>query len=312
MLPFVDDYPTRPIELVVAFPAGGGGDVHARIVAKYLQKHTGKNFTVINKPGGVGLIGHSYIARLARPDGYTVGMVGNTFINDTLLRAEGKWSLQDVRPIAAINSEPIAWVVSTEGRFKSMSLKEIAALARQQPGSVSVAATIDSKEPAGDPDFLLAQVERATDARFNPVAYQGGGRGVLDVMGGHLDIAFSYAAEYRALAASGRIRLLGVASQERPNGSTAVATFNEQLGVRDIVWDTLRFAIVPAATPTDRVRWLEAAFQLALSDPEIEREFEQLGAQSARAFDSPQKLEAEVARRYRQASTLAAAIRASR
>lgn len=298
------DFPTKPVELMVAYAVGGGMDIHARVVAKYLQKHTGQNFIVVNRVGAGGLVGHRHIATTAAADGYTVGIMSTNFVNDALLRSEGKWTLTDVRPLAAVNAEGVAWVTGTQGRFKNSSLADIVAMARDNPGTISVGAGVENNFPTDNTGFLLRAVEQATKVRFNPIPYQSGRQSATDAAAGNLDVGFAYAGEYQGLLSAGRIRILALSTRQRVASAPDVPTFNEQLPGADVVWDTLRFAVVPKAIDAARAAWLQTALQTALADPQADREFEAQGARPQRELNAPGRLEAELQRRTTEVGRL--------
>jgi len=127
--------------------------------------------------------------------------------------------------------------------------------------------------------------------------YQGGRQALTDLMGGHIDVSFGYQGEYRGQMDAGRIKPIAVTSTKRVPSLPDVPTFNEVLGTTDIVWDAFRFVVVPKGVPEDRKKWLEAALNAALADPDIAREYAELGATVDRTLDSAQKVAAEVDRR---------------
>ena len=112
------DFPTGPIEYTVVYPAGGGMDVTARLLAKHVEKWSGDKIVVNNRTGGAGMVGHSYLATQAKPDGYTVGVLANLMWGDAMLRAQGRWVYTDLEPIGYLNSDPLSWVGPTEGPYK--------------------------------------------------------------------------------------------------------------------------------------------------------------------------------------------------
>src|SRR5438128_5807755 len=119
------DFPTQPIEFTVVYPAGGGMDVTARLLAKYVEKWSGDRIIVNNRTGGAGMVGHSYLATQAKPDGYTAGVVASLVWGDAMLRAQGRWSLADLEPIGYLNTDALIWVASTEGPYKGLSIKQV-------------------------------------------------------------------------------------------------------------------------------------------------------------------------------------------
>jgi len=178
------DFPNGPIEYTVVYPAGGGMDVTARLLAKYVEKWSGDKIIVNNRTGGAGMVGHAYLATQAKPDGYTVGVLANLMWGDAMLRAQGRWAYTDLEPIGYLNSDPLIWVGPTEGPYKGMSVKQIVQIAKDKPGTVR-AATV----PGSMWDYILDQVEANTGAKFLRVPFQGGGAGINALAGGNVDIA---------------------------------------------------------------------------------------------------------------------------
>lgn len=285
-------FPSRNLELLVAYPPGGGMDANARILAKYLEKHAEVPVTVVNRAGAAGVIGESYMATQVKPDGYTMGVMAANFWSNSMLRGEGKWSYRDTEPIAFVNSDPPTWVVSGDGRFAGKGLKDVVAEAKAKPGTVRVAASSSTATA-----FILEQLEAATGAKFVPVLYQGDRQAITDLMGGHIDVSYGYFATYRSLAETGKVQPIGVASPERMPLMPNTPTFNEVAGVDDIVWDAFRFVVLPRGVEPARKRWLEAALDAAMSDPDIAAEFAALGASVDRRLRTAAQVAAEVEKR---------------
>ncbi|MFM7570521.1 MAG: tripartite tricarboxylate transporter substrate binding protein, partial [Betaproteobacteria bacterium] len=258
------DFPQRPIEMTVAYPPGGGMDVHTRLLVKYLTAYSDQNFIVVNKAGASGLIGHTYIATQAKPDGHVVGVLSSNFWADGLQRADGKWTWRDIEPLSFFNSEPLGWVVLSSGLHRDRDLRQLLALAREKPGALRGAMS-DGSPTA----YLMGQVEKASGAQFTRVAYQGGKQALNDLAGGHIDVSYGYLGEYRALMLDGRVRPLAFSSDRRTAVLPYIPTFNEALGVDDIVWDAFRFTAAPRGLPADRRAWLVAVLQAAISDPNL-------------------------------------------
>lgn len=285
-------FPDKPIEITVVYPAGGGMDATARVLAKYLERTIDAPVVVINRPGAAGLIGEQWFVTQARPDGYNLALMASNFWSDSLLHAEGKWSYRDTRPLAFVNFDPPTWLVSDEGRWKGKGLKDLIAAAKEKPGSISVAASNGTAT-----SFIVDQIEAATGAKFNRVLYQGDRQAITDLMGGHIDISYGYIATYRGMQEAGRVRTIGVASRERFSSVPNAPSFNETVGSTEIVWDAFRFMVTPKGMAEDRFNWLEQAFNAALNDPAITAEWAQLGALPDRRLNSAKLLAEEVERR---------------
>lgn len=265
-------YPTQQIEFVVAYAAGGGMDVTARILAKYVEKYIDNRVIVTNKTGGNGLIGHTYLALQAKNDGYIVGIVSTNFIGDSHLKSKGKWTTKDNEPLNYINEDPVTWVVTTDGPFKDKSLKDIIELAKQKPGTIRVAVSEGSSI-----SWTAEQVESASGAKFIKVPFQGGAPAIMALLGGHVDVAGYYMPEYRGQLDAGKIRVIAQTGHERSPLLKNVPTYNESAGADDILWTAYRWASLPKGVARDRFNYLEEAIDAALHDPECIKDYEKAG-----------------------------------
>jgi tripartite-type tricarboxylate transporter receptor subunit TctC len=266
------DFPTQPIEYTVVYPAGGALDITARLLAKYAEKASGDRILVNNRTGGAGMVGHTYLATGAKPDGYTVGILVNLVWGDAMLRANGRWAYTDLEPIAYINSDPLTWVASTEGPYKGMTAKQIIQIAHDKPGTVRIAVV-----PGSMWEYLVEQIEASTGAKFLRVPFQGGGPGVTALLGGSVDVAQGFYSEFRGYVDAGKIAPIALASDQRTTYLKNTPTFNEIYGSKEFVWNIIRFAVVPKGTPADRKAYLAAGLQAALKDPELLAEYQKLG-----------------------------------
>lgn len=266
------DFPTQPIEYTVVYPAGGGMDVTGRLLAKAVEKATGDKILVNNRTGGAGMVGHSYLATQAKPDGYTAGVLANLVWGDALLRAQGKWQIADLEPVGYLNSDALVWIAQTDGVLKGKSLKEIVQMAKDKPGTLRVAVV-----PGSMWEYLVEQIETASGAKFLRVPFQGGGAGITALVGGNVDIAQGFFSEYRGHLEAGKVAQVAVAAGERIATLKDVPTFNEVLGGNDYVWIVIRFVVVPKGVPADRKAYLAAGVQAAMKDPELIAEYRKAG-----------------------------------
>ncbi len=267
------DFPSQPIEFTVVYPAGGGMDVTARLLAKYVEKVSGERIVVNNRTGGAGMVGHAYLATQAKPDGYTVGVIANLVWGDAMLRAQGKWSYTDLEPIGYINSDAITWVGPAEGPLKGRSLKDLLQIAKDKPGTLRVATV-----PGSMWEYLVEQLETASGGKFLRVPFQGGGPGIVALVGGNVDIAQGFFAEYRGHLEAGKLVPLAAAAVARLPNQKDLPTFNEILGSNDYVWNVIRFAVMPKGTPADRKAYVGAIVKAAMQDPELIEEYRKAGA----------------------------------
>jgi tripartite-type tricarboxylate transporter receptor subunit TctC len=266
------DFPTQPIEYTVVYPAGGGMDVTARLLAKYVEKATGDRIIVNNRTGGAGMVGHSYLATQAKPDGYTVGVLANLVWGDALLRSQGKWSVADLEPIGYLNSDALIWIAQTDSAFKGKSLKEMVQAAKDKPGTIRVAIV-----PGSMWEYLVEQIEASSGAKFLRVPFQGGGAGITALVGGNVDIAQGFYSEFRGHLDAGKVFPLAVAAGERLPNFKDLPTFNEVLGGNEYVWNVIRFVVAPKGVPADRKAYLAAGIKAAMNDPELIDEYRKAG-----------------------------------
>jgi tripartite-type tricarboxylate transporter receptor subunit TctC len=203
-------YPSRPITLVVPFPAGGGVDAMARIVAFGLSAALGQQIIIDNRGGVAGVIGTRAAAKAA-PDGYTLVMStsGTTSVNPSLYAHPGYDPLKDFAPIGLIAATPI--VVMAHPSFPAKSIAELIALAKKEPGRLDV-----GTPPAGTENYMAAELFKAmADVDFAIVPYKGTGPLTNDLVGGHLKLAFNTLAPALGNIEAGQLRVIAVASATR-------------------------------------------------------------------------------------------------
>jgi len=266
-------FPDQPIEYTVVYPAGGGMDITARLLGKYAEKASGDKILVNNRTGGAGVVGHAYLATQAKPDGYSVGILGNMVWGDAMLKAQGKWSLSDLESIAYINSDSLTWVASTTGPFAGKSAKEIVQAAKDKPSTVRIAVV-----PGTMWEYIVDQLEAQTGAKFLRVPFQGGKPGVVALIGGNVDVAQGFLGEFDSFWQAKQVTPIAVASAARVPSLKEVPTFNEIYNAQEYVWNIIRFAVVPKGTPANVKAYLAATIQAAVANPELVAEYEKMGA----------------------------------
>ncbi|HUX25107.1 MAG TPA: tripartite tricarboxylate transporter substrate-binding protein, partial [Burkholderiales bacterium] len=132
------NYPDRPISFVVSYPPGGGMDITARTLAAQMERVTGYQFRVENRAGGGAIIGNSYMAKQAKPDGYTVGILANPTLFINILKQGAQFKKDDLEAVAGITFAPVAWFARTDSEFGKMDFKQIIDYAKKNPGKVKV------------------------------------------------------------------------------------------------------------------------------------------------------------------------------
>jgi tripartite-type tricarboxylate transporter receptor subunit TctC len=202
-------YPSRPVTLIVPFPAGGGVDAMARITAERLTAAFGQQVVIDNRGGAAGVIG-TRAAATAIPDGYTLVMStsGTTSINPSLYANPGYDTLKDFTPIGLVASTPI--VVMAHPSFRATSISELIALARTQE-HLDV-----GTPPPGTENYLAAELFKSmTGINMTIVSYKGTGPLTNDLVGGHISVAFNTIAPALGTLQSKLLRALAVAGRTR-------------------------------------------------------------------------------------------------
>lgn len=216
------EWPQRPVRLILPFAAGGAADVVTRIVMQRVSEQTGQSFFVDNRTGGSGNIGSEMAARAA-PDGYTylVGSPGTLAINPHLFKTLPYDALNDFVPVVQIAKFP--QVLAVHGDVKAQTVRELLALARAQPGSLNY-----GSGGSGSTGHLITE-SFLTQAgiKVTHVPFRGGAPAVQALLGGTVQMVIDGLPSFTAHLGSGRIRLLGITSGERWPGTPEVPTIAE-------------------------------------------------------------------------------------
>ena len=267
------DYPERPITLVVPYAAGGGNDVMARIVAEKMSKTLGQQVVIENRGGAGGSIATRMIAKAA-PDGYTLGLggTGTLAVAPTLYPNVGYDPRKDFAPVGLIATS--ALVVLVNPSVPSKSLKEFIALAKQKPGQINFAsAGVGSGMHLGTELFL-----QMADVKLTHVPYKGTGPALTDLLGGHVSVFFSSLPSAIPLIQAGKVRALAVTGAKRSAVLPDLPTVAES-GVPGYE-AVLHYGIVaPAGTPQPIVAKLNAALRQAVVSPEVHQKIAADGAE---------------------------------
>lgn len=267
------DFPSRPIRLVVPFPAGGTADMLPRILADKIRPRFPEGVVVENKPGAGGNIGAEQVAK-AEPDGHTLlaSPPGPIAINRSLYPKLGYDSALLV-PVTVIASVPNVLAVSTKVPVKTV--QEFVAYARANPGAVSFAS-----QGNGSTSHLTAMLfQSVTGTRMTHVPYKGTAPALTDLAGGQVDVFFDNLSSSMALHKGGKIRILAVADSKRSPALPGVPSFAEAglPTMQAVTW----FAVAaPPGTPQGVVHQLNTALVDALKLPEVQARFAEQGAEA--------------------------------
>ena len=257
------DYPTRPITLIVPFPAGGGVDVIGRIVAEKLTASLGQQVIVDNRGGAAGVIG-TRVAKAAAPDGYTLVMAtsGSIAINPTLYANPGYEPRKDLSPIGLISSTPI--VLMAHPSAPQQTLADVVAFAKAHPGKLDI-----GTPPPGTSAYLGAELLKSLAAiDFTIVTYKGTGPLTTDLIGGHVKLALNVLAPALSNLKSGGLRALAVLGPKRSTLLPEVPT-SAEAGLPGFESGLNYGLLAPAGTPRAIVDKLNAALRAGVDTPEV-------------------------------------------
>ena len=265
-------YPSRPIKLIVPFPAGGGTDLIAREVANKVAVANGWSIIIDNKPGSGGNLGVDAAAK-APADGYTLvlGQTSNLAINPTLYAKLPYNPEKDLTPIVEVASAPLVLVVAADSPYKTLA--DVVAAAKAKPESLNYASS-----GSGTVAHLATEMFQKTAAvKFTHVPYKGAAQGSTDLIGGQIQMYMSSVPTLIGYVKNGKMRALAVTSPKRTADLPSVPTVAESgfKGFEAVTW----FGVAgPAGLPKDVVVKLNGAFNKALQDPEVRKKLASQGA----------------------------------
>jgi len=266
------DYPTRPVRLVIAFPAGGPTDFVGRLLADKMKDLLGQSVIIENKAGANGAIGADYVAK-SEPDGHTLFLttVGAVAITPGMRNDLPYDSLRDFAPITLVVRNTTILVVRSE--LPVNSAKELAALAKTKPGEIPFAST----GVGSMPHLALELYQAAGNVKFLHVPYRGAAPALTDLLGGQVQALFADAPVLLSQIQSGKLKAIGAASNQRTEVLPDVPTLAEQ-GFADTHAENWYGLLAPARTPKPALAKLYGAVVAALNDPDISRKLIQSGA----------------------------------
>jgi tripartite-type tricarboxylate transporter receptor subunit TctC len=282
------DYPTRPITLIVPFAAGGSTDVIARVVGEAMHKELGQPVIIENRAGAGGSLGTAAIAK-ATPDGYTIGMgtASTLAINPAAYKNLPFDVQKDLAPIGNIAVVPN--IMSINAQVPANDMAAFVALARAQSGKFSYGSSGN-----GSVSHLMGeQFKLGTKTDMQHVPYRGIGPALTDAVAGQIQVLFDNLPTSLPLVQDGKLRALAVSGDKRLDALPNVPTFAE-VGLDDLNWMAFFGLIAPAGTPQPIVAKLNAAMKAALANEDVRGK---LAAQQAIVSgNSPQEFSKEIAR----------------
>jgi tripartite-type tricarboxylate transporter receptor subunit TctC len=260
-------YPARPVRIVVPLSPGGFADTPARMLAPRLSEQFGRQFFVENKPGAGGTIGWDFAAKSA-PDGHTLVITGTTHLITAHLYKNLAYDVfKDFTHIAMLASGPYVLVVNPQ-KVPAGSVKELIAMAKAKPGDIDFA----SSGNGSSQHLVGALFNSMTGTQLNHVPYKGSGPAMQDLLGGQVGVSFAGVPNVLSHVRSGRLRALGVTTEKRWSELPNVPTLAEAgiPGYEANLWLSISG---PANMPAEIVQRLNAEIAKALRDPELQANF---------------------------------------
>jgi len=265
-------WPSKPISLIVPFPAGGTTDVLARALAEKLTLSLGQTVIVESKPGAGATLGADYVAK-ARPDGYTllVGAVHHTIASSVYKKLPYDFQ-KDLAPITTIALVPNVLVVNANTPAKNVA--ELVALLKAKPGTYSYGSNGN-----GTAQHLIGtQFENMTGTDFSHIPYKGSGPLATDLLGGQITMSFDTVTPVLQHIKSGKLRALAVTTAKRSSALPDVPTLDEA-GLKGFNIGTWFGVLAPAATPKDILARLNTEMVKVIQSPEFRKRMDEIGAE---------------------------------
>jgi tripartite-type tricarboxylate transporter receptor subunit TctC len=265
-----DSYPSRPVHIIVGFPAGGTPDLFARLVGEWLSEHLGQSFVIENRPGAATNIATEFVAR-SPPDGYTLLLVTSPNEINATLYSDLKFDFtRDIVPVASIGGTPFVIVVNPA--FPAQTLPDLIAYARANPGKINVAST-----GTGNLTYMAAELfKMMTGVDMIQVPARGEAAAQSDLLSGRVQVMFDPIPSSIGYIQSGKLRALAVTTATRSD------VLPDLPPVADVVPGYEASGVIgigaPKGTPEDIIVTLNKAVNAGLADAKIKARFAQLGA----------------------------------
>lgn len=270
-----DQWPSKPIRLIVPFTPGGVTDTSGRLIAENLGKRLGQQAVVDNKPGASGNIGTA-LAKAAPADGYTLvlGFDGTMVINPHVFSKLPFDTVKDFTPVGKIGDATLILVANPDVPVKGLA--DVIALSKSRPGGLS----FGTSGTGGTPHIAGELLKLRTGANLTHVPYKGGGQAMTDVLGGTIPLVYTAVAGAHGHVKSGKLKALAVSSAQRTSALPDVPTFVES-GVPDFVVNSWVGLLAPAGTPAAMVTRLNTELNAVLNDATVREKLRVMGIEPA-------------------------------
>ena len=255
------DFPNRPIRLVVPYGPGGVTDINARTLATRLGEILGQSVVVDNRAGGASIVGSDAVAK-AKPDGYTLLLTSTALAANHILFKKIPYDpVKDLMPVSFVSTVPTVLVV--HNNVPAQNLKDLVQLARSKPEAMNYGSAGN-----GSGNHLTTEVFlNTTGLKVQHIPYKGGGAVMADLVAGQVTFVFAVLPTALPFITSGKLRALGVSSAQRNPALPDVPTVAEWVGI-----------FAPVGTPAPIIEKLNAAINQTLKQPDVVTRFKSLGA----------------------------------
>jgi len=260
---FAQAYPAKPVTFVVPFPPGGRTDLTARAVGQFLKDELGQPVVIVNKPGASGVLGAKEVAAAA-PDGYTLGFFSTGFLT-TQYTVPTPTDVREYELVALINFDPAAIAASSAKGWKTIS--QVLAVGKSKPGSIVVGIN-----PGSSAHLFAAAFCNTAGLDVIYVPFKGGSERAAAIAGGHIDLDFDIVAAMKPMRDAGKLRILGIAAENRTQLYPDLATMREQ-GV-DLVIHSWHGVFAPRGTPAPVIAVLEAGLERVSRNAQFVRQMD--------------------------------------
>jgi len=262
---FAQDYPSRPVKLIVPFPPGGSIDMVGRLIGQKLSETWGQPVVVDNRAGAGGNIGMDFVAK-APKDGYTLLVAPSGYAANQHLFAKLSFDpMKDLVPVIRMADQPAVLIVNP--KLPVQNVKELAAYAKANPGKVSAG----TAGVGGAQDVAARLFQSMTGTEMINVGYRGGAPALADLLAGQIDLMFETSPTAVPYVKSGKLRALAVTTDKRIASLPDVPTVSEAglKGFHSVTWVGLA---APTGTPPAVVAKLNAEIQKLLADPAVQKQ----------------------------------------
>ena len=277
-----EQYPQRPVRLIIPYPPGGAGDIVGRMLGSGLSASFGQQVVSDNRGGG-GQIIATQIAANAAPDGHTLFLASATHSINPALRSKLPYdTLKDFAPVTLVAQSPLVFVAHAS--LKAGSIRELIAAAKAQPGRINYA----SSGPGTGGHMSVELLKSLTGINLVHIPYKGAGPALIDVVGGQVQMICTSPLPAMPHVKAGRLRALGMTSLERSPAYPDVPTVAETVpGYQSTLWYAL---LAPAGTPPAVIRRVHGEAVKVLTDAQVRNQLLKLGATPV--GNTPQQLQA--------------------